>query len=175
VLRSKGRVTFDKAVSCFGDDLVCINATRTKGSRPLWQIINLLWDDDGSVHAILTHCDKSCMITHRLAGFSGHMVARLLQRTIGSNDVNAVRDILKRATMFILAGFDDIAESPSGDIELAMRDGCLLGVTDGYNEVLFKTWVNADSASNPRICQDCSESGENYSMRLFPLAIKKAE
>ena len=108
--------------------------------------------------------------------FSRHLVARIMQREIGSDSFDAVLRVLRPCATVIcslMLGDVDLETScliRCGDLlraELFVRSGAIMAdLVEG--QFIAKTWIAADNAADPEVRRHCVELAENdATIKLF--------
>jgi hypothetical protein len=142
---------YDIIVKTYGDDLIFTRYVRTKGSRQLWDVFGLMWETN-NVKLILTRRTKNKSISRIFATFETHLLARIVQRTTNSTEVNLASELIREACYIITtdAAIAKIFETPKSPISVVSKRGAMVGEVVDY-QITFKTWLDVESASNPRI------------------------
>jgi hypothetical protein len=146
--------SFPKIMRDLGPWVICSSVKRPIGSRQMWWVLVMVATSRGYVAVLLDRKGGQSMRMAPVASVTSHAVARFMQRTLNSGDVQAVREALKPV---LLGLWNFVYERhfyehpPEGTtIKIITGDGALLGEwADGY--VQFRTWVSAATCSDHAI------------------------
>lgn len=173
ICKSKNRLKLIRAK--YAGNIVHEVVLRDKGSRQSWTIFAMHPMQDGGFGLVVFICSRTFTDTLMLAKFDTHAVARVIQRTVRSNAVGAVKSRLWLAARALVemieADNDPLQMIP---LHIFMREGAFLGDYDGQI-VNVKTWVSAESAANPVIRGFCNQMADNSVLVWgFPLPATRA-
>lgn len=169
-IHSKTKSNYKRFVTGFGDNIISTVMIKPNGSREQWSVIGLAWDDN-HIKMVINVCIKARVSTGTLAEFSTHAIARMIQRTINNDDVSNIKEnvgklcqgllgIILRENLLNTAGVTEGVK-----VALYMKEGMFLGTyTD--KTFYFKTWLDAENASNPQVTALCNKEKQGMGLSI---------
>lgn len=160
-LEGKTQVTRGAAMirKHFGKLILMESITRLKGSRPKarWLALDANVEGGGDMVLVIVEADKwGWALRDLMLRLSPHAVARLMQRTTGSSNLERFAQTLRHHILTVLPIMSRTPEDHS--VTTASGSGAMIWVPhgEGFRGV---TWLSVDSMTDEKMAEMCRNAG----------------